>query len=89
MSDDVVVHLIFGHKKLVQCQRLNADGSLDMGGYSIDYDRNGVEVSRTEPTYYSRITNYSECWPNGDPLGLVKRKPALWRRVIRAIAGDT
>lgn len=62
MSDEIL-SLVFGYKRLVQCQKAMPDGSLMLGGYSITYDREGKEISRTEPTWNATLTNARECLP--------------------------
>ena len=48
------VNAIFGHIELKHFYR-QEDDWLVYYGYSIKYDRAGNEVSRTEPTAYSKI----------------------------------
>jgi hypothetical protein len=62
MSEDWVC-LFFESKRLVQCQKAMPDGSLMLGGYSITYDREGKEISRTEPTWNVTLTGVKECLP--------------------------
>jgi hypothetical protein len=47
---NVSIDLILGHIQLVPVQKVE-EGHLYFGAYSITYDRNGQEISRTEPSY--------------------------------------
>ncbi len=56
------VTAVFGHSELKTFQR-EEDGWLVFYGYRIDYDQNGIETGRTEPTATGRISiggNYVE-----------------------------
>ena len=46
--------MIFGHMELKQIDKFE-NGRLVSYGYSIKYDRNGKEVSRTEPFFLISI----------------------------------
>ena len=46
--------LVFGHVELKQFNKFE-NGRMVSYGYSITYDRNGIEVSRTEPSSYGSI----------------------------------
>lgn len=46
MSDTIAIDILYGHRELVQVREVR-DGKLWLGGYSIGYDRNGVETGRT------------------------------------------
>ena len=61
---------LYGAVKLDGCYKREGD-ALVYYGWSIRYDRNGIEVSRTEPKEYSRITNYAQS-------SLCEQKP-WWR----------
>lgn len=65
MNDDTLINveLLLGSRRFVTVQRLEPDGSLLMGGYSISYDRYGVEIGRSEITWNGRPTDFAQCLP--------------------------
>ncbi len=62
MCDFIKVNDILGHQELRQFDRFKG-GKLVTYGYSIRYDRNGKEVSRTGPTAVGAIG-----WDDGSPF---------------------
>lgn len=52
--NDTLVTLNFGYSELKQDQRIE-NGRLVTYGYRIDYDLEGNETDRTEPTAYSSL----------------------------------
>lgn len=60
--DDYLREAFFGHKELKQFHQFE-DGRMVTYGYSITYDGEGKEVSRTEP---SRISSVG--WSDGSPF---------------------
>lgn len=53
---------VFGYSELKQFNRFE-NGRMVCYGYSISYDLNGIEQSRTEPEAISSIG-----WDNGEPF---------------------
>lgn len=54
-SRDFKMVVFFGHRELKQFSRLE-NGQLVCYGYSIDYDKDGNETGRTEPSPLSRLS---------------------------------
>ncbi len=56
MNNESMVKLSihYGTVELVNAHKV-IDNDIWLGGYSIVRDRNGVELSRTEPTYHTRV----------------------------------
>lgn len=54
--------MILGHREIKQYHRFE-EGKMVTYGYSIDFDQNGVEIGRTEPTPISSIG-----WDSGKPF---------------------
>ena len=59
---DFKVKIIYGHSELKQFDRFE-NGRMVTYGYRIDYDRDGIEKGRTEPTAVGSIS-----WDNGKPF---------------------
>lgn len=56
------ISMFFGHTEIKQFNKFE-NGKMVSYGYSITYDREGVEVSRTEPSSLGSIG-----WSDGSPF---------------------
>jgi hypothetical protein len=56
------IEIIYGHMELKQFNRFEK-GRMVCYGYSVSYDRNGVETKRTKPSKISSIG-----WNDGSPF---------------------
>ena len=72
------IKLEFGYVKLFNTRRIEGD-TLYFGGYSIKYDQNGLEVSRTPNTEYCSLNFSNQSNESRKNLGL-PLKPSLFER---------
>jgi hypothetical protein len=56
------INVIFGYSELKQFHRFE-NGKRVCYGYRIDYNRDGVEIKRTEPQFVSAVG-----WSDGSPF---------------------
>ena len=70
-----MIDIVTGYVRIIPVRQARPDGSLALGGYSIIYDRDGKEMSRTQTTWNVVLTNFAECLPAEYKDALSERYP--------------